>query len=196
MKEEKKEQFINQKNYLKQNALLLACYYDDVESIKILLNNQIEISCRDIIGNNAIHITSMFNSYNSLDYLLKNTDNDVLSYNQYNDEFMTPLTLAIQNGNMESLKLLLSQKCLDLKNTDDLYQRSYTQICVEENQYEMKQLFELNFGVRERLKKDDFSIFTHCVCNLHTTCHEQLLNSVKFHLYKVKRYPSRKGQKN
>lgn len=61
---------LNARDYLKQTALMLAAYRNDVEMIKALVERHVDIDAQDVIGRTALHAAAMVGADQCFEILL------------------------------------------------------------------------------------------------------------------------------
>jgi ankyrin repeat protein len=97
---------INHKNKKDQSPLLLAVHYDDIETVKILINHQAHIYTLDKYGNNIAHIAAGSGKMNVLTFLQSQRE----LFRSRNNQGETPFVYAAQRGQLETIKLFLQNE--------------------------------------------------------------------------------------
>lgn len=85
---------------------MLACVGEksNLETVKLLLQQGAQHSCKDREGSNLLHLTARFGKREVLEYLVRNLPQDYLF--QRNQKGETPLTICEQNKNADGISLL------------------------------------------------------------------------------------------
>jgi ankyrin repeat protein len=104
----------------KTHTLLFAVFKDHLHIVRILLNNDVDITARDRYGNNAIMLATELDKPNALDIIkdicMVASINDIDIINNTNKDGDTALDLG---SNKEIKKFLISQGAKSLKKITD-----------------------------------------------------------------------------
>jgi|GEM_PF-7120110 len=113
---------VNTLDYNKANALILACYGDNIEMVKYLINHKINIKQEDINGIDSFLMSAYRGNLEILKYILHNIKKSKEFINKKKDVYgANALILASILGNKDVIIYLIEKYNLDVNSKDNYY---------------------------------------------------------------------------
>lgn len=151
---------INHRNNNMESVMLIVCRYHRLEMVRLLcVIPGIELDCKDTDGNNLLLLAAKFDGYSSVrcidivKELLKYPDQIDINHRNYKQE--TALYWAVQQNNLELVKLLCSVenrmdwKLVNTNSNTGNEEKSPFQLALSTNKKEIIQIL-LRFTVKKR----------------------------------------------
>jgi ankyrin repeat protein len=127
------------------SALHSACYFDELEIVKLLVHDkEVNISLKTHRKESILHICASSNSFNCLQYLCelikkKEIENLIDSINEWDE---TPLHIGVAGGSLECVKILCDNNAST--TLKDKWSRSAVQVAFENGNKKIFDLLEIH----------------------------------------------------
>jgi len=125
---------VNNVDFLNNNALIIACYEENFEIIKYLIENtNINIDHKNNFGNNVLLVACYENHIEIVKYLLEETNIDINIKNNLGNNI---LMISCLNNNLEILLYLIDNTEIDI-NTFNNYGDTIMSIAIDNGNFEI-----------------------------------------------------------